>query len=261
MSIFDSHCHPQFPQYDKDRDETIKRALDRGVFMICVGTDLETSKQGVELAKQYKEIWATAGLHPNEMGNFNVKDYENLMTDNKIVAIGEVGLDYYRTPDKEKQKIQEERFIQFLDLATGYNKPVVIHCRDAQKGSDGLAHHDAIEILKNYKLSGVSHSFTGTKEEAEAYINLGFHLGFNGIITFTGQYDEVIKETPLDKILLETDAPYLAPVPYRGQRNEPAYVIEVAKKIAELKNISLEEVVNQTTKNAEKLFGIDSYIG
>jgi len=258
-TIFDSHCHPQFPQYDKDRDEIIKRALSQGVFMICVGTDLKTSRQGVELTKQYKGIWATAGAHPNEIGNFNIEDYKNLIADNKVVAVGEVGLDYYRTPEPERQKIQKERFIQFMDLAEKYKKPVVLHCRDAQKGSEGLAHHDAIEILKNYKLSGVSHSFTGTSEEAKEYLNLDFYLGFNGIITFTDQYNEVIKKTPLDKILLETDAPYLAPVPYRGKRNEPAYVIEVAKRIAKLKNISLEEVVNQTTKNAEKLFGIDSH--
>lgn len=253
---FDSHCHPQFPQYDKDRDEMIKRALKQGVFMICVGTDLETSKQGIELAERYKSIWATAGAHPNETGNFNIKDYENIIADNKVVAIGEVGLDYYRTTDKEKQKIQKEKFIQFLNLAARHNKPVIIHCRDAQKGSEGLAHRDAIEILKGYKLSGVAHSFTGTKEEAKAYVDLDFYLGFNGIITFTDQYDEVIGKTSLDKILLETDAPYLTPVPYRGQRNEPTYVIEVAKKIAGIKNESLEKVIEQTTQNCIKLFGL-----
>lgn len=256
--IFDSHCHPQFPQYDKDRDEMIKRALDKGIFMICVGTDLETSKKGIELTKKYEGMRVTIGAHPNETGEFNMGNYENIISDDKVVAVGEVGLDYYRTPEPEKQKIQKERFIQFLDLATKYKKPVVIHCRDAQKGSEGLAHRDAIEILKGCKLSGVAHSFTGTREEAEAYINLGFYLGFNGIVTFTDQYNELIEEAPLDKILLETDAPYLAPVPYRGQRNEPAYVVEVAKKIAELKNISLDETITQTTKNAEKLFGIDS---
>jgi len=264
MSIFDSHCHPHFPQYDKDRGEVIKRALDQGVFMICVGTDLEMSKKAVELANKYDHIWATVGLHPNEIDlTYDTMMYHKLVGQRRVVAIGEIGLDYYRTPEAEKQERQKEVFKQFLDLAIQYDKPVVIHCRDAQKGSEGLAHRDAIEIIKNLKLKiknsplcGVAHSFTGTKEEAEMYINLDFYLGFNGIITFTRQYDEIIKYVPLDKILLETDAPYLAPEPYRGQRNEPMYVIEVAKKLAELKKKPLEKIIEQTTRNCKKLFKI-----
>ena len=261
--IFDSHCHPQFPQYEKDREEVISRSLASGVGMICVGTDLEMSKKGIELAQKHENIWATVGLHPNDIpDDFDVMVYHNILRNPKVVAIGEVGLDYYRTPEPEKQKKQKEVFEQFIDLAVRHNKPLILHFRDSQKGSSGRVHKDAFEILNSYfmihnsNLRGVSHSFTGSLEDAKEYLNRGMYLGFNGIITFARQYDEVVKYAPLEQILLETDAPYLTPEPYRGQRNEPAYVIEVAKKVAELKNISLEKVIEQTTSNCRNLFHI-----
>ena len=263
MQIFDSHCHPQFSQYDNDHDEVIRRALDAGVSMICVGTDLETSGQGIELAQVHDSIWASVGLHPNDIPNeFEVMIYHNFLQNPRVVAIGEVGLDYYRTPESEKQKKQKEVFEQFLKLAIKYNKPIIIHSRDNQKGSIGRVHTDMLEILNTYfkidntTLRGVAHSFTGSIDEAKKYLELGFYLGFNGILTFTHQYDEVVKFVSLDRILLETDAPFLAPEPYRGKRNEPAYVIEVAKKIAELKNEPLEKVIEQTTENCKKLFDL-----
>ncbi len=258
--IIDSHCHPQFPQYEKDREEMIKRARDAGVFMICVGTDLKTSKSGIELAQKHEGIWATVGLHPNDNLNeeFNPSEYEELLKQDKVVAMGEIGLDYYRTTVESDKKFQRERFEKQLDVAVRVGVPLVIHSRDAGKGSIGIVHGDLLSILKNNLPSrGVAHSFTGTKEEAKKYLELGFCLGFNGIITFARQYGEVVRYASLEQILLETDAPYLTPEPYRGQRNEPAYVIEVAKKIAELKNTSLEEVVEQTTQNCQKLFGLD----
>ncbi len=287
--IFDSHCHPQFPQYDSDREEMIKRNLDKGVSMIAVGADLETSKQAIELANKYDSspspdgfgragIWATVGLHPDEIkDDFKIEDYKILATDKKVVAIGEVGLDYYR---KEKEQSfdqiktrQKEVFKQFLDLAIQYDKPVVLHARDAGKGSIGKVHADMIEILNtkylipNTNLRGVAHSFTGSIEEAQKYLDLGFYLGLNGIITFTKEYDELIKYLPLSKILIETDAPWLTPAPYRGNpnlpkmedgrvRNEPFGVIEVAKKIALLKNIPFEMVVEEAFINTQKLFKI-----
>lgn len=271
---FDSHCHPQFPQYDNDRGEMLKRAQEAGVFMICIGTDLETSKKGIELAQQNKNIWATVGLHPNDteelsIKNYELGDFEKLISEPKVVAVGEVGLDYYRTPEPDKQEIQKKVFEKFLDVAIQYDKPIVLHSRDASKGSTGKVHSDMIQILNskclihNTKLSGVAHSFTGTLEESRKYLDLGFHLGFNGIITFLpagrqvrGQYDQIVIHTPLENMLLETDAPYLTPEPHRGQRNEPAYVLEVAKKVAELKGISYEEVVATTTQNTRKLFQI-----
>lgn len=259
--IFDSHCHPQFPQYDKDRDEMIKRALNEGVFMICVGTDLETSKKAIELAGKYEHvklldgsnvaggIWATVGLHPNDNleEKFDSRTYEELLNCDKVVGFGEIGLDYYRTEKIEDQELQKQRFKEQLDLAKKINKPLIIHCRNA--------HEDMLEILDS-NLRGVVHSFTGTLNEAKKYLDLGFYLGFNGIITFTDQYDEIIKYAPLDKILLETDAPYLTPIPFRGKRNEPLYVKYVAEKIAELKGVGYDEATEKTFTNTQKLFGI-----
>ena len=232
--------------------------------MICVGTDLETSKQGIELAQKHEGMWASVGLHPNDLPEaLLLEDSRSkasgeigeLLTKSKVVAIGEVGLDYYRTPEPDKQKKQKEVFEQFIDLAQRTKKPMVLHFRDSSKGSSGRVHKDALEILPK-DTTGVSHSFTGNLEEAKEYLNRGMYLGFNGIITFTRQYDEVVQYVPLEQILLETDAPYLTPEPYRGQRNEPTHVVEVAKKIAELKNISLEKVIQQTTSNCRNLFHI-----
>ncbi|MDO8495980.1 MAG: TatD family hydrolase [bacterium] len=261
MSItFDSHCHPQFPQYEKDREEMIKRTLEMGVNMICVGTDLETSRQGIALAQKHEGIWASVGLHPNDNLNekFEAKEYDELLKMPKVVAIGEIGLDYYRTPDLKDQELQKKRFEEQLDLAVKMNMPLILHSRDAGKGSTGKVHQDMISILKNNLPSkfGVAHSFTGTIEDAKKYLELGFYLGFNGIITFARQYDEVVKFISLENILLETDAPYLTPEPYRGQRNEPAYVVEVAKRVADLKNEPLEKVIEITTKNCQNLFSV-----
>lgn len=256
--IIDSHCHPQFPQYDKDREEMIKRTLDAGIQMICVGTDLEMSKKAIELAHKHEGIWATVGLHPNDNLNegFNEAAYEQLLKENKVVAMGEIGLDYYRTAEPEDQKFQKERFEKQLELADKLSKTLILHCRDARAGSTGKAYPQMADILKNgyAKNGGVVHSYTGNLEEAKRFLNLDFYLGFNGIITFARQYDEVVKYVPLDRILLETDAPYLTPEPYRGQRNEPLYVIEVAKKIALLRGDEVENVVRIITENTKKLF-------
>lgn len=244
----------------------MKRTLGSGVSMICVGTDLETSKQGVELAEKYSNLplpngsgvamWATVGLHPNDIsGNLDFMIYHKVSGHPRVVAIGEVGLDYYRTAEPQKQRGQKKVFEQFIDLAQKTNKPMILHFRDSPKGSLGRVHKDALEILPKY-IAGVSHSFTGNLDEAKEYLSRGMYLGFNGILTFVRQYDEVVKYVPLENILLETDAPYLTPEPYRGQRNEPAYVIEVAKKIAELKKEPLEKVIEQTTQNCKKLFKI-----
>ncbi len=253
--LFDSHCHPQFPQYDADRDEVIKRTLAAGCGMICVGTDLEMSKKAIELAEKYDGIWATVGCHPNEsVKELHIADYEGLAKHHKVVAIGETGLDYYRTPEKDKQEKQKEIFRQFLELSKRVGKPIIIHCRDA--------HDDLINLL-NPKLStlnpisGVVHSFTGSFELASKFLDLGLFLGLNGIITFTGEYDDMIARIPLDRILIETDAPYLAPVPHRGKRNEPLYVEFVARRIAEVKKIPFEEVIEKTEENTKKLFKLE----
>ena len=258
--MIDSHCHPQFPQYDLDREGMIKRALDAGIQMICVGTDLEMSKKAIELAEKYDSMWASIGLHPNDyLGEeFDEAAYGELLKQDKVVATGEIGLDYYRTAEPAEQKFQKERFIKQLELARKADKPLILHCRDSKTGSTGRAYPQMIEILSSGYASngGVVHSYTGDLEGAKQFLELGLYLGFNGIITFARQYDDVVKYTPLDRILLETDAPFLAPEPYRGKRNEPSYVAEVAKKIAEIKKISFEEVAATTTESCKKLFNI-----
>ena len=263
MTIIDTHCHPQFPQYDADRDEMIRRALDGGIGMICVGTDYEMSQKAIELAAAHDTMWASVGLHPNDnLGEqYDQSSYEKLAGHPKVVAIGEVGLDYYRTTDDEKKKFQSERFEQQIELAIRLRKPLIIHCRDA--------HADMVEILKanSYKLQagGVIHSFTGTYADATKYVELGLYIGLNGIITFPpshkaseghGAFLEAVQKIPLEHILLETDAPYLTPEPHRGKRNEPAYVTHVAEQVARLQRISVERVVEQTSRNAGEFFGI-----
>ena len=263
-TILDSHCHPQFPQYDADRDEMIKRNLEQGVFMIAVGANLETSKQAIELANKYNRIWATVGLHPDEiqllncydrnnLARYDISDFKILMKKKKVVAVGEVGLDYYRTPEGEKRERQKKVFLEFADLAKEKNLPLVLHVRNEKNGKS--AHDDMIELLSS-NMSGVTHSFTGTLDEAKKYLNLRFYLGLNGIITFTKEYDELIKFLPIDSILIETDAPWLTPAPNRGKRNEPFGVVEVAQKIAMLKNMSFEMVAQETFANTQKLFKI-----
>ena len=260
IRLIDSHCHLQFPKSKDDLKEVITRAQEAGVAMICVGTDYKTSKQAIEIASQHQNIWATVGLHPNDnLGEeFNADEYEKLLKTNKVVAMGEIGLDYYRTTEEADKQFQRDRFEQQLAVAIKADKPIIIHSRDAGKGSVGVVHADLLAILQNNLPArrGVAHSFTGTIDEARKYLDLGFYISFNGIITFARQYDELVKFVPLDRVLLETDAPFLAPEPHRGQRNEPSYIVEVAKKLAELKNEPLDDIISQTTKNTQKLFKI-----
>lgn len=261
----DTHCHPQFPQYDADRGQIIKNAFENGVKIICVGTDLEMSRKAIKLATDYENIWASVGLHPNDnLGEeYDQAVYRELAGHERVVAIGEIGLDYYRTAEPDKIKIQQKRFEKQLELAENLDKPLILHCRDGTRS----AHEDMFALLKNIKTRGVIHSFTSSWQNAKRYIDMGFCIGFNGIITFppspkasaghgTRDYDETIKNMPLEFLLLETDAPYLTPIPHRGKRNEPAFVKLVAEKIAELRNIGYQEVEEATDINAKNLFGL-----
>lgn len=241
--------------------------------MINVGTQFETSRKAVELAGDYGDgVYAAVGLHPihlfehhvdeeetsfNTRGEeFNADSYQDLVSRSiKVVAVGEFGLDYYRMPPSEDpqrvREVQEEVVKQHLLLAKEAGKPVMIHCRDA--------YDDLLRLLKeNYDGPGEIHSFTGTWQQAKEFLDLGFYVALNGIVTFdkTGRSAEVVKNLPLEMMLLETDAPYLTPVPHRGKRNEPAYVKFVAEKIAELKGVDISEVEKVTTENARKLYGI-----
>ena len=267
FKLFDAHAHLQSSVFNKDREEVIKRIFDAGMGVINVGADKNSSLKAVELAKKYPgKMWATIGCHPHyiEKDFSNADDYEffkNLAQEKEVVAIGECGLDYYRNQESEKLKVesykekQKEVFIKHIELANETKKPLMIHCRDA--------FDDLIKILRNSRhshtfadLHHILHFFTGTLEDAKQLLEMEFYFTFNGLITFNRDFDEIIKYIPLDRILLETDAPYVAPLLHRGQRNEPVYIIETAKKLAEIKGVSLEKIGEQTTKNAIGLFKI-----
>ncbi|MBI4034192.1 MAG: TatD family hydrolase [Candidatus Brennerbacteria bacterium] len=281
MRHFDAHTHVQFKAFASDYREVIERSLTSGVGMVNVGTQQDTSRRAVEIAHEFgnEPVYAAVGLHPihtsksyhdaQELGDepeakgftsrsevFDYEHYKKLAADPKVVAIGECGLDYYRLTRSQNQEIikseQKEAFLKQIELAHDVKKPLMIHCRSA--------FGDLIEILQTttYKLQpGVVHFFSGTKEDAEELLEFGFYFTFGGVITFVRDYDEVIKMIPPDRILSETDAPYVTPTPYRGKRNEPLYVIEVVKKLAEIKNIPEEEMRLQILVNANqlKLFG------
>ena len=266
----DIHSHVNFTAFDDDRDEVIKRALDNDTFVINVGTQIDTSRNAVELANKYKEgVYAIVGLHPTHTGvsYHDVKElgeggveftsrgevfdknlYRELLQNPKVVAIGECGLDYYRC-EKESILKQKQAFIAQIELANELGKPLMLHIRDA--------YPDALQILKEYsKVKGNVHFFAGKWEDAKAFLDFGFTLSFSGVVTFTHDYDEVIRNTPLEMIMSETDSPYVSPVPHRGRRNEPSYVCEVVKKIAEIKNLPEEEVARAIIENAKRVFGI-----
>lgn len=259
MKLFDSHCHLQLSQFDEDRAEVFARMQESGVGAVVVGTDLATSRAAVELARQHSFLWAAVGLHPNDPeeqqaaygANTWVHAFEDLAKDPKVVAIGECGLDYYRagtTPDE--RAAQRTRFLNHIDIAHKVGKTLVIHCRDA--------HDDMVQILSDKKptVPVVIHFFTGTGELADKYLALGCYLSFPGPITYTDMYDESIRVAPMERILIETDSPFAAPEPYRRKRNEPSYVECVAKKIATVKEVSVEEVARKTAENSQKAFGI-----
>jgi TatD DNase family protein len=254
LKLFDSHCHLQLPQFDADRKETLERMQTNKVGGVVVGTDLKTSKDGLELAKQNSLLWASVGLHPNDNleEHFDASAFDHLARDPKVVAIGECGLDYFRSGGTDDEKgAQRKRFEEQIELALTVQKPLIIHCRNA--------HDDMLEILEDYLgnrpgLQAVIHFFTGSAELAKKYLDLGCYLSFPGPITYTDMYDESIRVAPLEKILSETDSPFAAPVPFRGKRNEPAYVEEVVKKIAMIKNMPTEELSRQIVLNSQRIF-------
>jgi TatD DNase family protein len=250
MKLIDTHCHVNFPEFDKDAPEVIERALAENIGMINVGVDLETSEKAVALAEQVDEVYAAVGLHPNEKNaSFDYELFKDLAYDKNVVAVGETGLDFYRNPQNEARVQQEGKFRNHIALASELKKTLVVHCRQA--------YAEALKILKPEIVGleeAVIHSFTGSWEEAKKFLDIGVYLSFNGIITFARDYDEVVQKTPLEYIILETDAPFLTPEPHRGKRNEPLYVTFVAKQLAKLKELEFEEVVQVTTNNAKKLF-------
>ena len=280
--LIDTHAHLNFVAFEKDRETVIKKCLDSNIWMINIGTNFETSEKAVKIAKKYPAgVFASVGLHPINLEtglvkrkidvlegkhfekNFVYEKYKKLVKESKrVVAIGEVGLDYYWKPKTTKKKElfkqkQKELLSQELELANELNLPVIFHCR--------VSHQDLIKFLSEQRtagskqLRGVMHGFVGTREQLQKYLDFGFYIGFNGIIfkKIEGiDFLENIKNTPPERILIETDCPYLTPPQLGEQRNEPLYVKYIAQKIAETKKINFEEVKKITTDNARRLFSI-----
>ena len=254
--LIDTHCHLEDENFDSDRAEIINRAKSAGVEKIInFGSTMASSIKICGLTKDFSGIYGGIGIHPEEIDEFDKNScakLAELAKNPKIVAIGEIGLDYHWEKDSERRIIQQKIFIEQLDLARQLNLPVCIHDRDA--------HGDTLKILqtKGKNLRGVLHCYSGSLEMAREIWKLGWFTGFDGPLTFknSAKLPEIVKNAPQEMILIETDAPYLAPVPYRGKRNEPAYVVEVAKKIAAIRNETLEKVAEYTAKNAENLYKI-----
>lgn len=251
MEFFDSHSHFNDEKFDKDREEVIKNIYEEGITKtVCVGYNVIQSKVAIEIAKKSNFIYATCGISPNDIEDFsdkNLNKIEEMSKDEKVVAIGEIGLDYYW--NKENKNKQKELFIKQIELANKLNKPIVIHTRDAVM--------DTIQILKEHpvKQKGIFHCCPLNKELIKEGLKLGFYISFSGNITFkNAKAEEVVSIVPNDRILIETDSPYLSPEPFRGKRNNPQNVKLVAQKIAEIKNISLEEIAKLTYKNACRVY-------
>lgn len=250
--IFDAHAHYDDDKFDQDREELLMSMKDKGVGCIVnAAVDIETSKQAISYADKYDFMYATVGIHP-ECANTVENDYINRLTElskhKKVVAIGEIGLDYYW--DTVPRQVQKEVFVKQLELARRLNLPVVIHDRDA--------HGDTMDILRQYKPNGIVHCFSGSVEMCREVVKLGMSISLGGVVTFKNARHsvEVAEYIPLDRLLLETDAPYLTPVPFRGKRCDSSMIKYTAMKIAEIKGISMEQLLDITTKNACKLYGI-----
>jgi len=273
--LVDTHAHLNFSAYKNDAEEVIKRTLAGGVFVINVGSQYSTSVRAVEYAKKYDGLYAAIGIHPLHLQAqkfsyhdpdeieeveietageiFEKEKYLELVKNSKVVAIGEVGLDYHHFESEDPPRVDEASprvEAGNINLANEVRKPIMIHCWDA--------YDDLYEILEKNPVGkrGVIHSFVGSFKTAKKFIELGYLIGLNGIITYGISYDKLIREVGLKDIVLETDCPYLTPVPKKGERNEPIYVKYVAQKIAEVKEISPEEVEKITTENANRLFRI-----
>lgn len=261
MELVDSHAHLDFPEFNPDRDEVIERAWEAGVRLIInIGTDVNSSLDSISLAERYSFIYASVGLHPHDASLLDEKmgeAFRKLASHSKVVAIGETGLDYYR--NLSPKGAQRKAFAFHIELARDLGKPLIIHSREA--------HQETLNFLKEIardpgRLSppyGVMHCFSGSLEMAREALELGFFISVAGPLTFQNarKLPVIVKETPIDWLLIETDCPYLAPNPYRGRRNEPAYVRFVAEAVANIKGLSLEEVGQRMLENAYQVFHLD----
>ena len=256
IRLADAHTHLDMPEYAADQGQVIEQARQAGVgLMINVGISLENSRQVIATARKYPWIFATVGVHPHGAAGVNEKilaAIADLLRDPGVVALGEIGLDFYR--HRSPADVQETVFRRFLDLAVSQPKPVIIHTRDATETT--------LAILREYRQKihgGVMHCFSGTYEEAKAFLELGLDISFSGVLTYPNAkpLHDAARRLPLERLLIETDAPYLSPQPRRGKRNEPGYVRFTAQTLAELQNLPLETITAQTWTNTCRLFGIN----
>jgi TatD DNase family protein len=250
--LIDSHAHLDSPRFDADREHVVRRALEAGVGVISIATDLRSGYKSLEIACKY-ELHCTAGLHPHEADQFagleTLDQLRKLLAEPEVVAVGEVGLDYFK--EYAPRQTQHKALRAQLALALELNKPVVVHLRDAAE--------DLLQILREHSgVRGVVHSFTGDWALAQRVLDLGLYLSVNGIVTFEKSQTlrEAVVQIPLERLLVETDCPYLAPVPMRGKRNEPSFVRYVAQTVAQIKKLSLDDIARATTRNTQEVFGL-----
>lgn len=250
--LTDTHCHLDDQRYDQDLNEVINRRDDL-TFILNPGCDIETSKKAIEISNEFPKVYAAVGIHPCELEESYkeeevISELRELSKDPKVLAIGEIGLDYHY-PDNASKEVQKKAFRDQIALSEELGLPYIVHDREA--------HGDSLEIVKEFpNVKCVFHAFSGSPEMAKELIKLGHYISIGGALTFKNarKAPDVIKEIPLDRIMLETDGPYMTPVPFRGKRNEPSYTFYVAEKIAEIKNIPVEEVLKQTEQNAKHFF-------
>ncbi|MDP3962433.1 MAG: TatD family hydrolase [bacterium] len=255
MKYIDIHCHLQFPEYDADREGAINRAQKEEIGIINVGTDIPMSEKAIELAERHENMWATAAIHPNHAKEiFDFSALEDMAKHPKVVAIGECGLDYFHSEPEDMEK-QREVFIQHIELANKVNKPLMLHIRN---GKDNLnAYREAVEILKGYsRVRANFHFFAGNIEDLKSIVDLNCTVSFTGVVTFARNYDEVLKSAPIDRIMSETDAPYVAPVPNRGKRNEPLFIKDISHAMASIRGEDESVFLPKIVDNARKMFGI-----
>ena len=250
--IFDTHAHYDDAQFDSDREELLSSMPDLGVTTIVnVSSTLESCEKCVEFARKYPYVYAAVGVHPDEVGALNEETFaemEALLDNDRVVAVGEIGLDYYW--DNESHELQKKWFVRQLELARQHHLPIIIHSREAAA--------DTMEIMKAHAqgLEGVIHCYSYSREQAEEYVKMGFYIGIGGVLTFKNakKLKEVAVAIPLERIVLETDCPYLAPEPFRGKRNQSSYIRYIAEKLAEIKEMTVEEVIAVTEANAKKMY-------
>ena len=250
--IFDTHAHYDDKQFDNDREKLLEEMKEHGIEgIVNVSAAVDSWQDIIDLTKKYDMIYGAIGVHPDDVGNLTEEKFEEMkkfLKNEKIVAVGEIGLDYHW--DTNPRDVQEQWFIRQLELARKDDKPVIIHSRDAAE--------DTMRIMKQHgqDLGGIIHCYSSSKELAKEYVKLGYYIGIGGVVTFQNakKLKEVVQEIPLEKLVLETDCPYLAPAPNRGKRNSSLYLEYVVMEIAELKNVSKEKVIEQTTLNAKQVY-------